>query len=151
MDSVTFAKKCKLGNLIKSEFSLVWVILQFSNSIQIIYWPSDFNNAVELVSPPANWISFCRFFFPVVVLNWICKQLLPIVLWYPTDLFMGQLKSTLRCLHCGHTSVTFDPFWDLSLTIPRTSSSHQYTTSYGSVCCLVSVHTGQLIACKLYV
>ncbi|XP_037082402.1 ubiquitin carboxyl-terminal hydrolase 2-like [Pollicipes pollicipes] len=34
------------------------------------------------------------------------------------DLFVGQLKSTLRCTVCGHASVTFDPFWDLSLPIP---------------------------------
>ena len=31
---------------------------------------------------------------------------------------MGQLKSTLKCLSCGHRSVTFDPFWDLSIPIP---------------------------------
>ncbi|CAK1546558.1 unnamed protein product [Leptosia nina] len=34
------------------------------------------------------------------------------------DIFVGQLKSTLRCTHCKHDSVTFDPFWDLSLPIP---------------------------------
>ena len=34
------------------------------------------------------------------------------------DLFVGQLKSTLRCTHCNHESVTFEPFWDLSLGIP---------------------------------
>jgi len=34
------------------------------------------------------------------------------------DLFVGQLKSTLQCTVCGHCSVTFDPFWDLSLPIP---------------------------------
>lgn len=34
------------------------------------------------------------------------------------DLFVGQLKSTLKCTTCGHCSVTFDPFWDLSLPIP---------------------------------
>nr|CAD7586647.1 unnamed protein product [Timema genevievae] len=34
------------------------------------------------------------------------------------DLFVGQLKSTLRCSSCGHCSITFDPFWDLSLPIP---------------------------------
>ena len=34
------------------------------------------------------------------------------------DLFVGQLKSTLRCTVCGHASVAFDPFWDLSLPIP---------------------------------
>lgn len=29
------------------------------------------------------------------------------------DLFVGQLRSTLKCTVCNHTSVTFDPFWDL--------------------------------------
>lgn len=37
------------------------------------------------------------------------------------DLFVGQLKSTLRCTVCDNTSVTFDPFWDLSLPIPSGS------------------------------
>ncbi|KAF0302742.1 Ubiquitin carboxyl-terminal hydrolase 2 [Amphibalanus amphitrite] len=37
------------------------------------------------------------------------------------DLFVGQLKATLRCTVCGHASVTFDPFWDLSLPIPSRS------------------------------
>ncbi|CAH1104005.1 unnamed protein product [Psylliodes chrysocephalus] len=35
------------------------------------------------------------------------------------DHFVGQLKSTLKCTYCGHCSVTFDPFWDLSLPIPQ--------------------------------
>lgn len=35
------------------------------------------------------------------------------------DMFVGQLKSSLQCSHCSHTSVTFDPFWDLSLPIPN--------------------------------
>ncbi|CAH2010909.1 unnamed protein product [Acanthoscelides obtectus] len=35
------------------------------------------------------------------------------------DHFVGQLKSTLKCTYCGHSSVTFDPFWDLSLPIPQ--------------------------------
>lgn len=38
-----------------------------------------------------------------------------------SDIFMGQLKSTLRCIKCQHTSMTFDPFWDLSLPIPKSS------------------------------
>ena len=38
-----------------------------------------------------------------------------------TDLFVGQLKSMLKCCDCEHTSITFDPFWDLSLPIPRVS------------------------------
>ena len=37
------------------------------------------------------------------------------------DLFVGQLKSTLRCAECNHESVTFEPFWDLSLGIPARS------------------------------
>lgn len=37
---------------------------------------------------------------------------------YIVDAFVGQLKSTLKCTHCGHCSVTFDPFWDLSLPLP---------------------------------
>jgi ubiquitin carboxyl-terminal hydrolase 2/21 len=39
------------------------------------------------------------------------------------DMFVGQLKSTLKCTVCGHCSVTFDPFWDLSLPIPSRSSN----------------------------
>ncbi|KAL0281132.1 UNVERIFIED_CONTAM: hypothetical protein PYX00_002217 [Menopon gallinae] len=35
------------------------------------------------------------------------------------DIFVGQLKSTLQCTVCGHCSVTFDPFWDLSLPMPN--------------------------------
>ncbi|XP_068239056.1 ubiquitin carboxyl-terminal hydrolase 2-like isoform X2 [Palaemon carinicauda] len=37
------------------------------------------------------------------------------------DMFVGQLKSCLQCSVCGHSSVTFDPFWDLSLPIPSKS------------------------------
>ena len=35
------------------------------------------------------------------------------------DLFHGQLKSTLRCVECGFTSVRFDPFSLLSLPLPE--------------------------------
>ncbi|XP_063219975.1 ubiquitin carboxyl-terminal hydrolase 2-like isoform X2 [Bacillus rossius redtenbacheri] len=35
------------------------------------------------------------------------------------DLFVGQLESMLTCMTCGHHSVTYDPFWDLSLPIPK--------------------------------
>ncbi|XP_060665103.1 ubiquitin carboxyl-terminal hydrolase Usp2 isoform X2 [Drosophila nasuta] len=37
------------------------------------------------------------------------------------DLFVGQLKSTLKCTSCSNTSVTFDPFWDLSVPLPSSS------------------------------
>ncbi|XP_068601969.1 ubiquitin carboxyl-terminal hydrolase 2-like isoform X2 [Brachionichthys hirsutus] len=35
------------------------------------------------------------------------------------DLFVGQLKSSLTCCHCGFCSTVFDPFWDLSLPIAK--------------------------------
>ncbi|XP_043974597.1 ubiquitin carboxyl-terminal hydrolase 2a isoform X4 [Gambusia affinis] len=35
------------------------------------------------------------------------------------DLFVGQLKSSLTCSHCGFCSTVFDPFWDLSLPISK--------------------------------
>ncbi|XP_025896799.1 ubiquitin carboxyl-terminal hydrolase 2 isoform X1 [Nothoprocta perdicaria] len=35
------------------------------------------------------------------------------------DLFVGQLKSSLTCGECGYCSTAFDPFWDLSLPIPK--------------------------------
>eukprot|EP00795_Rhopilema_esculentum_P016842 gene16842-8313_t len=39
-----------------------------------------------------------------------------------SDLFVGQLKSTLTCTECKYRSLTFDPFWDLSLPIPSSRS-----------------------------
>ncbi|XP_054714198.1 ubiquitin carboxyl-terminal hydrolase 2-like isoform X2 [Uloborus diversus] len=39
------------------------------------------------------------------------------------DLFAGQLKSTLKCTVCNNESITYDPFWDLSLPIPEVSRS----------------------------
>ncbi|XP_076350362.1 ubiquitin carboxyl-terminal hydrolase 2-like [Tachypleus tridentatus] len=37
------------------------------------------------------------------------------------DIFLGQLRSRLKCTVCGYSSVTFDPFWDLSISIPKGS------------------------------
>ncbi|XP_011496149.1 PREDICTED: ubiquitin carboxyl-terminal hydrolase 2-like [Ceratosolen solmsi marchali] len=39
------------------------------------------------------------------------------------DVFVGQLRSSLRCTICDHVSVTLDPFWDLSLPIPSRSGT----------------------------
>lgn len=44
----------------------------------------------------------------------------------PTDIFVGQLKSELKFDDCGHKSVTFDPFWDLSVPIPKVSNPLSY-------------------------
>ena len=46
------------------------------------------------------------------------------------DLFVGQLKSTLRCTHCAHESVTFEPFWDLSLGIPARTGDVSLTECF---------------------
>jgi ubiquitin C-terminal hydrolase len=35
------------------------------------------------------------------------------------SVFGGQLHSTLKCDGCGRVSSAFDPFWDLSLPIPK--------------------------------
>jgi len=43
------------------------------------------------------------------------------------DIFVGQLKSTLRCSTCDYESVTFEPFWDLSLPIPSRSGEVSLT------------------------
>uniref|UniRef100_A0A8B9G5V6 Ubiquitin carboxyl-terminal hydrolase 2 n=1 Tax=Amazona collaria TaxID=241587 RepID=A0A8B9G5V6_9PSIT len=48
-------------------------------------------------------------------LTWLCPILVP------PDLFVGQLKSSLTCSECGYCSTAFDPFWDLSLPIPKKS------------------------------
>ncbi|CAF0980019.1 unnamed protein product [Didymodactylos carnosus] len=39
------------------------------------------------------------------------------------EIFVGQLKSTLECCYCGYQSITFDPFWDLSVPLPRNKST----------------------------
>ncbi|CAL8110987.1 unnamed protein product [Orchesella dallaii] len=36
-------------------------------------------------------------------------------------LFLGRLQSTVRCNICGHTRLTVDPFWDISLEITPNS------------------------------
>ncbi|XP_063703398.1 ubiquitin carboxyl-terminal hydrolase Usp2 isoform X2 [Culicoides brevitarsis] len=46
--------------------------------------------------------------------NWYSKTENSVI----KDLFVGQLKSTLKCTECGNTSTTFDPFWDLSVSLP---------------------------------
>jgi ubiquitin carboxyl-terminal hydrolase 2 len=37
------------------------------------------------------------------------------------DLFCGQLRSSVVCRVCGFVSRCFDPFWDLSVPIPKTA------------------------------
>uniref|UniRef100_A0A8C5H6F7 ubiquitinyl hydrolase 1 n=1 Tax=Gouania willdenowi TaxID=441366 RepID=A0A8C5H6F7_GOUWI len=43
------------------------------------------------------------------------------------DLFSGQLRSSLHCSMCSHHSNTFDVFCDLSLPIPKRSSTGEVT------------------------
>lgn len=48
------------------------------------------------------------------------------------DLFVGQLKSSLICESCGYCSVTYDPFWDLSLPIPGSRGARSTYSSPSS-------------------
>lgn len=66
----------------------------------VIFPPSDDQKAME------SWKRYLRFDDSKIV-----------------DMFVGQLKSSLQCSYCSHTSVTFDPFWDLSLPIPNKSGT----------------------------
>ena len=47
------------------------------------------------------------------------KVTFQIFIYLFSEIFVGQLKSELKFDDCGHRSVTFDPFWDLSLPIPK--------------------------------
>ena len=38
-----------------------------------------------------------------------------------TDLFLGQFRSTLKCTECQHESVTFEPFWVVSVPLSKDS------------------------------
>ncbi|XP_035912685.1 ubiquitin carboxyl-terminal hydrolase 2-like isoform X2 [Anopheles stephensi] len=50
--------------------------------------------------------------------NWYSKAENSVI----KDLFVGQLRSTLKCTHCDTESTMFDPFWDLSLPLPSSNS-----------------------------
>ena len=49
-----------------------------------------------------------------------------------TDLFCGQMKSTITCPNCGFINITFDPFNTLNLNIPETKQKrkYQYSSDY---------------------
>jgi len=57
-----------------------------------------------------------------------CDKAIETWRWYKTkedsrifDLFVGLLESALKCSECGYTSLTYDPFWDLSLPLAKSS------------------------------
>ena len=43
-----------------------------------------------------------------------------------TDLFCGQIKSTVTCPKCRFVNITFDPFYTLNLNIPEISRKRKY-------------------------
>ena len=47
------------------------------------------------------------------------------------DLAQGQLKSKLKCLTCGHTSIKFDPYMHLSLPVDKNSRNKWPGTAGG--------------------
>lgn len=50
-----------------------------------------------------------------------------------SDLFAGQLQSTIECLTCAQRSHCFDPFYDLSVPIPKESSSTKKNNAMFSI------------------
>jgi ubiquitin C-terminal hydrolase len=48
-----------------------------------------------------------------------------------TDIFAGQLQSTVTCTVCSHNSFTFDPFLDLSIPIVRNNNTSSPSKSGG--------------------
>lgn len=48
-----------------------------------------------------------------------------------TDLFLGQFRSTLKCTVCDHESVTFEPFWVVSLPIPPAATASRSIRGFG--------------------
>ena len=64
----------------------------------------------------------------------ISTRLFSIIFALP-DLFVGQLKSSLTCSHCGFCSTVFDPFWDLSLPIAKVRQhTNTHTVRYNTFC-----------------
>lgn len=48
------------------------------------------------------------------------------------DLFVGQLKSCLKCQACGYRSTTFEVFCDLSLPIPKVGLHGRWDVGSGA-------------------
>lgn len=59
----------------------------------------------------------------------------------PPDLFVGQLKSSLTCNECGYCSTAFDPFWDLSLPIPKVRGALSPYLQHSALHTLSLIHT----------
>ena len=48
-----------------------------------------------------------------------------------TDIFLGQFRSTLRCSECQHESVTFEPYWVVSLPLSKVRIEMPYLGTSG--------------------
>ena len=57
--------------------------------------------------------------------------------------FVGQVRSSLKCKHCETESNTFDPFWELSVSIPqvRVSIRQELNSYWHSLYCIDSSST----------
>jgi ubiquitin carboxyl-terminal hydrolase 2/21 len=56
---------------------------------------------------------------------------------FVSQLFAGQLKSEVQCAACKHTSTAFDPFWDVSLPIPKRAQGGDSFYSSAPACSLL--------------
>lgn len=50
-----------------------------------------------------------------------------------SDIFAGQLQSTVTCTECHHQSLSFDPFLDISVPIPREVKSKSAVSDNSSI------------------
>jgi len=64
-----------------------------------------------------------------------------------TDLFAGQLQSTIKCLTCNHRSSSYDPFLDLSVPIYKVESESPKTILGSFKSSLVETNKSTLEKC----
>jgi len=67
------------------------------------------------------------------------------LIFFCSDIFVGQLKSELRFKDCGHKSTTFDPFWDLSVPIPKVILVSDFSIIYA----IDKINKCQSFSCNL--
>lgn len=79
------------------------------------------NSAIEIASTssPAVTLSTDESSIPSVEADKAWSQYLEKNNSVISDIFAGQLQSTIECTHCKHRSICFDPFLDLSVPLPK--------------------------------
>uniref|UniRef100_A0A671LHR1 Ubiquitin carboxyl-terminal hydrolase 2 n=1 Tax=Sinocyclocheilus anshuiensis TaxID=1608454 RepID=A0A671LHR1_9TELE len=102
----------RTNTALMEEFAKLIQTMWTSSSSEAVS-PSEFKTQIQRYAPR---------FVGYKALGYHCAPLLNIILpclCLSSDLFVGQLKSSLTCSECGYCSTVFDPFWDLSLPIAK--------------------------------